>query len=131
MSEVKTVRFYLEEHPVTGELIDDEIALELPAEYEVCDCCRGRGTTYLGWHASEQPAFTAEDFYEEGPDFQEDYMSGQYDRACPECKGRTTTLNISWDKLNKKDPLVEAYLDYLEEESYYQAQCEAERRMGC
>ncbi len=38
---------------------DEEFETTFPAKYEVCSCCSGRGTTYLGWHASEQPAFTA------------------------------------------------------------------------
>jgi len=69
--------------------------------------------------------------HEEGPDFMEDYISGRYDRQCPECKGRTTTLEISWDSLDEKDPMIKAYMDHLEQEDYYEAECEAERRMGC
>jgi len=127
----KTVSFYVEEHPVTGELIDDHVELVLPAEWVVCHDCQGRGSTYLGWHSREQPAFTEEDMHEEGPDFMEDYISGRYDRQCPECKGRTTTLEISWDSLDEKDPMIKAYMDHLEQEDYYEAECEAERRMGC
>jgi hypothetical protein len=128
----KTVKFTIDEDPVTGEYIDDqEVVLELPASRQVCSCCRGTGTTYLGWHDYEQPAFTQEDFDYEGPDFQEDYMTGRYDRQCPECKGKNVVLEIDWDTLDEKDPMIKAYMDHLEQEHYYDAEREAERRMGC
>ncbi|MBV1929318.1 MAG: hypothetical protein KUG81_07395 [Gammaproteobacteria bacterium] len=130
--QIKTVKFFIDEDPVTGEYIDDqEVTLDLPASFEVCGCCRGTGTTYLGWHSSEQPAFTQEDFDYEGPDFMEDYMTGRYDKTCPECNGRTTTLEIDWDNLDEKDPMIKAYMNHLEQEDYHDAEREAERRMGC
>ena len=109
---------------------EDEVELELPSCKEVCPDCDGEGKTYLGWSASEQPAFTEEDFYEEGPDFREDYFSGAYDRTCPECKGLRVVDVINWELVNKADPMVKAYLAYREEEARDAAISEGERRMG-
>ena len=128
MSEIKTVEFYYT-NPETEE--EEEITINLPACWEVCSCCNGRGKTYLGFHAYEQPAFTQEDMDYEGDDFRQDYMTGRYDKTCPECKGRTTILEIEWDKLDKSDPQISAYLEYIEEEDYSDAEREAERRFGC
>lgn len=127
----KTVTFYVEEHPITGELIDDEISADFPAENVVCYDCRGEGTTYLGWAAKDQPAFTAEDFDYEGPDFVDDYFSGRYDGTCPACNGNKVVLEIVEKLISDKDkPLWEAYQEHLEMEHAHWAECEAERRMG-
>ena len=110
----------------------DQIVWEFPAHNEVCDDCGGKGSTYLGWAAHEQPSFSLEDFHEEGPDFTEDYFSGYYDRVCPCCKGKRVVLVINEDRIPKAHKVIwEAYLDHLEDERYYRAECEAERRMGC
>lgn len=110
---------------------DDEYEFSFPAKNIVCPCCDGTGSTYLGWHSSEQPAFTAEDFYEEGPDFYEDYMGGRYDRQCPECKGRNVIGEIVEKAIPKAHkPIWEAYCDHLRFEAEYAAEVAAERRMG-
>lgn len=77
---------------------DEEKEADFPAKWVICGDCQGEGTTYLGWAAKDQPAFTAEDFDYEGPDFYEDYMSGHYDRECPECHGQGKVLEIEPDK---------------------------------
>jgi len=110
---------------------EEDITIELPAKWVVCYDCDGTGKTYLGFPASEQPAFTEEDMSREGPDFQFEYMNGHYDKQCPACKGRTTVLEIIKSEVNMNDPLVKGYYDYLEEERHYEALCAAERRMGC
>jgi hypothetical protein len=130
--ENKTVRFYVEEDPITGEIVDTEIEYSFPAKFVVCYDCAGRGTTYLGWSAKEQPSFTREDFYLEGPDFEEDYFSGKYDSQCPGCKGQRVILEIEEDKIPARDiPMWEAYQNHLQAEYDYYRECEAERRMGC
>lgn len=127
----KTVRFFVYEHPVTGEEIDDYVDYAFPAKWVVCYDCGGDGTTYLGWSAGEQPAFTSEDFYED-PDFAEDYFGGFYDKQCPACKGRTTILEIEEKFLNEEQAaFYKAYCDDQYEEYLYQREVEAERRFGC
>lgn len=110
----------------------DKFTIEFPAKREVCGCCDGKGTTYLGWSDSEQPAFTYEDFAEEGPDFYEDYMTGRYDRQCPECKGLRVIKVIEEKSVPEKlKPLYQAYRESLEADYYFDAISEAERRFGC
>lgn len=109
-----------------------EEKVSFPAKWEVCYDCDGRGSTYLGWTSSDQPAFTSEDFDREGPDFQEDYMKGRYDKTCPTCKGRTTVLVVV-DREFIPVTLLDDYnkwQEQLREEAEYQAVCAAERRMG-
>jgi hypothetical protein len=62
--------------------------------------------------------------------FKEDYMRGAYDKPCPECRGNKIVLYIDWDQADKKDPMVVAYREHLDEEDRYRAICEAERRAG-
>jgi hypothetical protein len=64
---------------------DDEAETEVPARYEVCDTCHGKGT-----HVNpsiDSHGLTAEDFAED-PDFREAYFEGRYDVLCAECGGR-------------------------------------------
>ena len=132
MNKHKQVTFYVEEHPTTFATIDDEMQVGFPAEYVVCGDCRGTGKTYLGWSAGDQPAFTQEDFAEEGPEFVEDYFSGSYDRQCPECKGENVVLEIVERLFTEEQKLFwKLYQDHLDEMHAYDAECEAERRFGC
>lgn len=116
--------------------IEDEDGVEetltIPAKWEVCSDCEGKGSTYLGWTSREQPAFTHEDFEQEGPDFREDYMAGKYDRQCPTCQGRTTVLvpNLDLEKDPKHERAFKLYLEKEKSDREYQRECEAERRMG-
>lgn len=114
--------------------IEEEVEVEFPAKWVVCPDCRGEGTTYLGWPAKDQPAFTREDFEYEGPDFYEDYMEGRYDKDCPNCKGRTTVKEVDEQFIRHKggDLLSKynIYLNDLREEAEYQKMVEMERRMG-
>jgi hypothetical protein len=113
---------------------DEEITVELPASWHVCPDCSGRGTTYLGWAAKDQPAFSAEELWDD-PDFAEDYMSGGYDQQCPGCKGRTTVLEIDWDScLQSSNPEIQeaakAVLAAEEDQRELEAMYASERRMG-
>ena len=62
----------------------DELVLELPAKFEVCGTCEGRGT-----HVNpsiDGNGLSAEDFAED-PDFEEAYFRGDYDVQCHTCHG--------------------------------------------
>jgi len=83
---IKTIELYTEQ----GETFD----VDFPARQVKCSDCGGRGSTYLGWAARDQPAFTEEDMAREGPDFQQDYMRGAYDRQCPGCCGKRVVLEV-------------------------------------
>lgn len=58
-----------------------EIVVDLPAHYEICSHCQGRGqsSAHLG-------AFTRDEMDEQGPEFIDDYMTGAYDRPCEHCE---------------------------------------------
>ena len=125
----KEYTFETDTHPLTGVDLDEPLIVTLPIEIVQCYDCRGKGTTYLGWASCDQPAFTEEDMYEEGPEFMEDYMHGAYDKTCPECGGSGKVDEIAWERAT--DPLAKAYRDYLDDEAAYQRECDAERRYGC
>lgn len=66
---------------------DIETMVTLPAKYEVCSRCKGRGV-------HDHPSFnglTAEDFAED-PDLRENYFAGVYDVACERCGGLRVEL---------------------------------------
>jgi len=109
-----------------------EVTAKVPGKKVTCDDCNGKGSTYLGWTSSEQPSFSREDFDQEGPDFQEDYMAGCYDKMCPTCKGETTVVVIDREACTKEHMVaVKAYDDGQEALAEMYAEMEAERRMGC
>lgn len=55
---------------------------------EVCDCCNGTGTTWLGRPRGDAVVFCADEWNYMHPDEQDEWMDGTYDRPCPECEGR-------------------------------------------
>lgn len=65
-------------------LDDDENEIEIPASFEVCALCDGRGS-----HVNpsiDAHGLTADDFADD-PDFAEDYRRGTYDEPCYRCGG--------------------------------------------
>tara|TARA_Y100000593_G_C4249652_1_gene306481 strand:+ start:231 stop:707 length:477 start_codon:yes stop_codon:yes gene_type:complete len=112
---------------------EDEGDVEFPAQWVICYDCNGNGTTYLGWASKDQPAFTREDFDYEGPDFYQDYMSGQYDAQCPGCRGSGKIKEIDEGAIKPNTPLsfkLKQYLDDLDCQGQMNAVYAAERRMG-
>lgn len=108
----------------------DEYTVDFPTRWEICDDCQGDGTTYLGWAAVDQPAFTAEDF-EEDPDFRADYLSGAYDKDCPTCDGTGKVREIDEDAAAARFPeAFQAYIDDCQAEADYRAAVRAEQRAG-
>lgn len=84
----------------------DEIEVSLPAKFEVCPTCRGKGSHVNP--AIDGHGLTSEDF-DEDPDFREAYVRGDYDVRCRECHGQrvvavvdearfTAEMRAQWDK---------------------------------
>lgn len=107
----------------------DEVEVALPAKFEVCQTCEGRGKHVNP--AIDGNGLSREDF-DEDPDFREDYFSGVYDVQCEECGGRTTVLVVDEAAVKAQglQSALEAYYEQGREEASYQAECAAERRMG-
>jgi RecJ-like exonuclease len=61
-----------------------EIEVSLPAKFEVCPTCAGKGTHVN--RAIDGNGLTHEDF-DADPDFAEAYRRGDYDVPCTECQG--------------------------------------------
>lgn len=95
--------------------------LDITSKFEVCPSCYGKGKSsgYLG-------AFTQSDFEEQGPEFLEDYLNGEYDRTCPECKGQRVVEVI--DESRNSPELIEAYNKHLQEEYAYEQLVRMENR---
>jgi hypothetical protein len=64
---------------------DDEEEVELPAVYEVCPTCEGKGRHVNP--AIDDRGISAEEFAED-PEFERCYRRGVYDVSCYECGGR-------------------------------------------
>lgn len=78
---------------------DEEIEVELPARFEVCDICDGKGKRVNP--AIDGHGISAEEF-DEDPDFREDYFAGVYDITCSECNGKRVIPVIIDDELNEQ-----------------------------
>jgi len=98
-------------------LIDDEGG-EYPATRIVCPTCNGSGSCV---NPSIDSGGISGEQMDDDPEFRADYFGGRYDIACPHCKGQNVVLSC-------KAP---EYLDACRDEASYQAEIEAERRMGC
>ena len=103
---------------------DDE-DLEIPARFEVCETCDGKGT-----HVNpgiDAHGLSAEDFAED-PDFAEDYFSGAYDVSCNECGGRRVVPVV--DENRATAAMIKIVEDTIQDRYDYEAEVAAERRMG-
>ena len=96
----------------------------LPYVFEICHDCRGHGrsSAHLG-------DFTASEVAERGTDWEQDYMSGFYDRSCEPCDGTGKVKVPDADRLTEEQKAeLEADDDFAVLDA---AEREAERRMGC
>ncbi len=103
----------------------DEIEVEIPTKFVVCDRCRGSGT-----HVN--PAIDGHgispDEFRDDPDFEEAYFRGDYDVPCYECKGNRVVTVPDGAKLSKEERA--AWYRQVAELADMAAEEEAERRMG-
>jgi hypothetical protein len=104
--------------------IDGE-ELEIPAKYEVCGTCNGKGS-----HVNpsiDSNGITPEEFAED-PGFQEDYFAGVFDQSCNECHGARVSPEVNWEALNEETKqLVE---EHIRGHFDYQYEMAMERKMG-
>jgi len=78
---------------------DDEVEIELPARFDVCDVCDGKGKRVNP--AIDGHGISAEEF-DDDPDFKEAYFSGAYDITCDACSGKRVIPVIVDDNLDER-----------------------------
>lgn len=105
--------------------------VDLPAKFEVCDTCQGKGS-----HVNpsiDSGGLSREDF-DEDPGFREEYFSGAYDVPCYGCAGRRvvpvidTSDSFSWSEDQKT--AFAHHNEVLDDRAEMAAVYAAERRMG-
>lgn len=111
----------------------DEFEIELPAKFEVCYGCRGKGTHVH--RGVDGHGITASEFAED-PDFAEAYWSGVYDVICEDCHGEKVIAAIDYETIEKgrnqqwKDDL-ELYEEQCRADYHFDRIAAAERAFGC
>lgn len=106
----------------------DQHGWSIPAKYEVCDRCGGRGTHD---HPAFSNGFTGDEMDEAGPDFREEYMAGHYDVRCTVCDGKRVTLVCDEEACNEHErELVHELDEWAASDAETDAMHAAERRMG-
>lgn len=78
-----------------GEVIE----VSLPAKFEVCSTCSGKGTRVNP--SIDGNGLSREDF-DADPDFAEGYMRGDYDITCSRCNGERVVSVVDRARLTKE-----------------------------
>lgn len=98
-----------------------ELELRLPSKRIVCPNCDGSGS---------QDCFgrngVPNRWFNEDPDFAEDYASGMYSAPCEECRGRNVVDVIDYDALDADTRKAVEWHE--EQQARYQAEVAAEAR---
>ena len=103
---------------------DDGEEVRIPARFEVCWDCDGRGSSsaHLG-------AFSPDDEYMRDDDFREAYFAGRFDRACGTCGGKRVVLEP--DEFRATDEQMRWWESERRAEAEARAIQAAEMRFGC
>jgi hypothetical protein len=105
-----------------------EEEITLPAQFEVCDTCDGKGT-----HVNpsiDSSGLSAEDF-DEDPEFRDNYLSGAYDEQCGACGGMRVVPVVAESRLS--DGQRDSWERVQDQEEEHVGMCaieRAERAMG-
>jgi hypothetical protein len=107
----------------------EERVVKLPAMWEICRTCHGKGK-----HSLALGAITQEDRDRDwSPDEWEDYMAGGYDQTCRSCDGTGKVLVANWSAIDADPSLkddAKAYREILKDDAEYRAMCRLERESG-
>jgi len=98
---------------------------EIPAKFEVCPTCEGRGTHVNP--AIDSHGISSDEFYEDF-EFCDAYMKGVYDVPCYECQGKRVVLVPD---ISENDPRMQEIIRRERDHYNYISEVEAERRRGC
>jgi hypothetical protein len=107
----------------------EEVSYTLPARYEVCPTCEGRGN-HVDPSIDAGGISSDSDFWDDDEDEEGNsrYRSGFYNVTCYTCGGRTTVPAI--DRASADKAALALWDEIQEEDAEYEAMCRAERRMG-
>lgn len=100
--------------------------ITLPAKFEVCDGCQGKGTHVH--RAIDGNGITASEWGEWDQDDREDYMGGRYDVTCEDCGGRNVMPVVDWASV--PDEIAKRVRAQLDSDAEYAAERAHELRMG-
>jgi hypothetical protein len=100
----------------------DEVEVSLPARYEVCPTCEGRGTHVN--RAIDGHGLTREDFLED-PEFEEGYFRGDYDVQCTQCEGNRVVAVVDEERFT--DEMRAQWEQHCKSEEDYRRDWESER----
>lgn len=107
---------------------EGEDLVEIPARYEVCGRCMGKGSHVNP--AIDGNGITMEEWHNEwSHEEQEAYMSGRYDVGCYECHGNRV-VPVADEKTASQEQL-DQYNEYCEMVAFDRSIEESERRFGC
>ncbi len=121
----QTLTFTVTQEDDEGEFEQD---VTVPAKYEVCATCEGRGKHVNP--AIDSHGISGDEFAED-PDFRDDYFSGAYDVDCYECRGRSTVLVADPDRMNDEQKKLLALREEQDiTEAEFAAEAAYEQRMG-
>lgn len=102
-----------------------ERTLTLPAKYEICGFCHGKGTHV---NPNVDGHGISPDEFAEDPDFEEAYFSGVYDVRCHADCDNGKMLVVDFDKLPKR--LADRIMKEQNDRAAYESECRHERKMG-
>ena len=108
---MKEVRINLED--------GSEETLVLPTRRIVCPECGGRGKDIFSNGVPSQ-------YFEEDPDFAEDYRSGMYDAVCGECHGHNVVDEFDYEAMDSETRRKVEWHE--EQKARYEHEVLAERR---
>lgn len=102
---------------------------DLPARYDVCPDCEGKGTTL---NENLRGAFTAREFYEcfDDEESRAEYFKGGdgiYGVPCKTCEGKRVVPVV--DEKACDEALLKKYRDHVESEERYERERRAEIQM--
>lgn len=115
------------EHYDENDEYDGDTEVSIPAKYEVCPRCRGRGkhvNPNIDGHGISAEEWDRDWSQEE----RERYLSGGYDVTCEECKGLRVVLEP--DEETADPGLLKEYYEQQRADADYRREREIERRMG-
>lgn len=112
----------------------DAIKASFPARWIICGACDGNAVTTRHIEC-DGGGFTSEEWCracDDDEDFAENYLSGNYDRPCPDCKGLGRVHVIDADAIRgwRQTILFKSYQEQERDNRAIDAMQEAERRMG-